>query len=87
MINLLKIEWLKIKNYTGFILLASFFVVGVGACNYIVYLFIKNVLDKVEVSKLSAHSTLAREFVDFLEHDLVYVIEAVYNILGSLVLL
>ncbi|HMK03247.1 MAG TPA: ABC transporter permease [Ferruginibacter sp.] len=52
MINLLKIEWLKIKNYTGFILLASFFVVGIGACNYIVYLFIKNVLDKVEVSKL-----------------------------------
>jgi ABC-2 type transport system permease protein len=52
MINLLKIEWLKIKNYTGFILLASFFVVGVAACNYIVYLFIKNVLDKVEASKL-----------------------------------
>ncbi len=52
MINLLKIEWLKIKNYTGFILLASFFALGVIACNYIVYLFIKNVLDKVEVSKL-----------------------------------
>jgi ABC-type multidrug transport system fused ATPase/permease subunit len=42
---------------------------------------------KIEVSKLSAHSTLAREFVDFLEHDLVYVIEAVYNLLGSLILL
>ena len=42
---------------------------------------------KIEVSKLSAHSTLAREFVDFLEHDLVYVIEAVYNIFGSLILL
>jgi ABC-2 type transport system permease protein len=52
MINLLKIEWLKVKNYTGFILLASFFVVGVVACNYIVYLFIKNVIDKVEASKL-----------------------------------
>lgn len=52
MINLLKIEWLKIKNYTGFILLASFFVLGVIACNYIVYLFIKNVLDKVQVTKL-----------------------------------
>ncbi len=39
------------------------------------------------VSKLSAHSTLAREFVDFLEHDLVYVIEAAYNILGSLIIL
>jgi ABC-type multidrug transport system fused ATPase/permease subunit len=42
---------------------------------------------KSEVSKLSAHSTLAREFVDFLEFDLAYVIEALYSIIGSLVLL
>lgn len=42
---------------------------------------------QADVSKLSAHSTLAREFVDFLEYDLVYVIEAVYNLLGSLILL
>ncbi len=40
-----------------------------------------------DVSKLSAHSTLAREFVDFLEFDLVYVIEAAYNIFGSLILM
>lgn len=40
-----------------------------------------------EVSKLSAHSNLAREFVDFLEYDLVYVIEAVYKIIGSLIML
>lgn len=40
-----------------------------------------------EISKLSAHSTLAREFVDFLEYDLAYIIEAVYNLLGSLILL
>ncbi len=40
-----------------------------------------------DISKLTAHSTLAREFVDFLEHDLVYVVEAVYNILGSLIIL
>jgi ABC-type multidrug transport system fused ATPase/permease subunit len=40
-----------------------------------------------DVSKLSAHSTLAREFVDFLEYDLVYVIEAVYSLFGSLILL
>jgi ABC-type multidrug transport system fused ATPase/permease subunit len=39
------------------------------------------------VSKLSAHSTLSREFVDFLEYDLVYVIEAIYNIAGSAILL
>lgn len=52
MINLLKIEWLKIKRYTGFILLSSFFAVGVVATNYIVYAFKKNVIDKVEGSKL-----------------------------------
>lgn len=52
MVNLIKIEWLKIKNYTGFILLASFFAVGVFVANYIVFLFIKNVLNEVELSKL-----------------------------------
>jgi len=52
MINLLKIEWLKIKSYTGFILLSSFFALGVFATNYIAYLFIKNVMNKVEISKI-----------------------------------
>ncbi len=42
---------------------------------------------KEDVSRLSAHSNLAREFVDFLEFDLVYVIEAFYSLFGSLVLL
>jgi ABC-type multidrug transport system fused ATPase/permease subunit len=49
--------------------------------------FLSRRIDQSEVSKLSAHSTLAREFVDFLEFDLVYVIEAAYNLVGSLVLL
>ena len=49
--------------------------------------FLSRRIDQSEVSKLSAHSTLAREFVDFLEFDLVYVIEALYNLLGSIVLL
>ncbi len=40
-----------------------------------------------DVSKLSAHTNLAREFVDFLEYDINYVIEAAYNILGSIILL
>jgi ABC-2 type transport system permease protein len=52
MINLLKTEWLKIKTYTGFILLASFFVAGVVVSNYIAYLFIKNVINKVQAAKL-----------------------------------
>jgi len=49
--------------------------------------FLSRRIEQSEVSKLSAHSTLAREFVDFLEFDLVYVIEALYNLLGSVVLL
>ncbi|MFZ1368853.1 MAG: ABC transporter six-transmembrane domain-containing protein, partial [Ferruginibacter sp.] len=49
--------------------------------------FLSRRYQKTDISKLSAHSTLAREFVDFLEHDLVYVIEAAYNILGSLIIL
>jgi ABC-2 type transport system permease protein len=52
MINLLKIEWLKIKKYTGFVLLTSFFALGVVATNYIVYAFKKEVIDKVEGSQL-----------------------------------
>lgn len=43
--------------------------------------------NKSDVSKLSAHSTLAREFVDFLEFDLAYVMEAFFSIVGSLLLL
>ncbi len=49
--------------------------------------FLSRRIYKADISKLSAHSTLAREFVDFLEFDLVYVIEAIYNLFGSLVLL
>lgn len=40
-----------------------------------------------DISKLSAHSTLTRELIDFLEYDLVYILEAIFNIFGSLVLL
>lgn len=40
-----------------------------------------------DVSKLSAHSTLARQVVDFLEFDFNYIVEAGYNIIGSLVIL
>lgn len=49
--------------------------------------FLSRRYGKTQVSKLSAHSTLAREFVDFLETDIVYIMEAVFNLLGSLLLL
>lgn len=49
--------------------------------------FLSRRIHASEVSKLSAHSTLAKEFVDFLEFDLIYVFEAIFNLFGSLVLL
>jgi ABC-type multidrug transport system fused ATPase/permease subunit len=49
--------------------------------------FLARRYNKSDVSKLSAHSTLAREFVDFLEFDLAYVMEAVFSLVGSLLLL
>lgn len=39
------------------------------------------------LSKLNAHTNLAREAVDFLQFDLNYVVEAAYNLVGSLLLL
>ena len=49
--------------------------------------FLSRRFGQSKVSKLSAHSTLAREYVDFLEYDLVFVVEAFYNLFGSLILL
>jgi hypothetical protein len=49
--------------------------------------FLSRRYGNTEISKLSAHSTLSRELVDFLESDLPYIIEAFYNIIGSLILL
>ncbi len=44
MINLLKIEWLKIKNYGAFKILAIFFAVGVILTNYIVFIINKKII-------------------------------------------
>jgi ABC-2 type transport system permease protein len=46
MLNLLRIEWLKIKNYTAFKVLSIFFVAGVGLTNYIVFAVNKNIVGK-----------------------------------------
>lgn len=45
MIKLLKVEWMKIKNYNAFIVISSFFALGVFASNYLAYSFKKNVID------------------------------------------
>ena len=46
MITLLKVEWLKIKNYTAFIILSSFFAVGVVTVNYIILTVNKNIISQ-----------------------------------------
>ncbi|MFT3682381.1 MAG: ABC transporter six-transmembrane domain-containing protein [Ferruginibacter sp.] len=49
--------------------------------------FLSRRFNKANVSKLSAHSSLARELTDFLEQDIVYAMEAFYNLFGSLIIL
>ncbi len=46
--SLLKIEWLKIKNYTAFKVLSIFFVVGVVLTNYIVFSVNKNIVENMK---------------------------------------
>lgn len=46
--SLLKIEWLKIKNYTAFKVLSIFFVVGVILTNYIVFSVNKNIVSNIK---------------------------------------
>ena len=52
--KLLKIEWLKIKNYTAFKLIIIFFSLGVVLVNYAVYAVNKNVLSKAGGGKILA---------------------------------
>jgi ABC-2 type transport system permease protein len=52
MLNLLRIEWLKIKNYTAFKLLLIFFTAGIFLSNYIVKLVISNMIDNTAAGKM-----------------------------------
>ena len=52
MIKLLRIEWLKIKNYNAFIILSSFFALGVVAINYVIYSVNKNMFSEVNAAKM-----------------------------------
>lgn len=56
MIELLKIEWLKIKNYTAFKVMTLFFIIGVFALNYIVYIVNKNIVNNVPGAGLVSFS-------------------------------
>jgi ABC-2 type transport system permease protein len=46
--SLLKIEWLKIKNYTAFKVLSILFLAGVVLANYIVFLVNKNIVENMK---------------------------------------
>ena len=48
--KLLEIEWLKLKHYGAFKILAAFFLVGVVLTNYIVFSVNKNVVSKVSAA-------------------------------------
>ncbi len=56
MTDLLKIEWLKLKNYTAFKVLAICFGVGVVATNYVIYVVNKEVVQQVPAGGLAAFS-------------------------------
>ena len=53
MIRLLKIEWLKIKNYTAFIIVSVFFVIGVVAVNYIIFVVNNNMISQSQAVLLT----------------------------------
>ncbi len=55
--------------------------------NDIIIQFLSRKENDENISKLSALSTLSREYTDFLEYDLIYILEAFYNIFGSLILI
>lgn len=56
MMQLLRTEWLKIKNYTAFLLLSIGFGVGVIATNYIVYSVNKNIVKQINTGGLVSFS-------------------------------
>ena len=56
-VQLLKIEWLKVKSYGAFIVISLFFIVGIVASNYIVYSVKKNVIDKADPTGLLSSSS------------------------------
>ncbi len=56
MTHLLKIEWLKLKKYTAFKVMALFFIVGVFAANYIVFIINKNIVSNINTGGLISFS-------------------------------
>lgn len=57
MIHLLKIEWLKVKNYAAFIVLSLFFLLGILGANYAVFYTKKNLIDKADPTGMLASAS------------------------------
>jgi ABC-2 type transport system permease protein len=56
MLQLLKIEWLKVKNYKAFIIIAACFALGVIAANYIVLIVNKNINENLSIATMLTNS-------------------------------
>jgi len=52
MLTLLRIEWMKMKNYKAFLILGIFFILGIFTANYIVYTTFDKVINESDVSVL-----------------------------------
>lgn len=52
MLKLLRTEWLKLKHYNAFIVLSSFFALGVFTTNYIVYTVNQNIVGRINTAGL-----------------------------------
>lgn len=57
MTELLKIEWLKIKNYSAFIVLSLFYLLGILGANYVVFYLKENLIDEADPTKIIASSS------------------------------
>ncbi len=52
MLELLKIEWLKLKNYKAFLIIGIFFIIGIFVTNYMVLTVFNKMVDKTEAGML-----------------------------------
>lgn len=52
MLDLLKIEWLKLKNYKAFLIIGIFFILGIFITNYMVLTVFNKMVDKTEAGML-----------------------------------
>jgi len=91
------------KSYYGFIVFCSFYFVRIFVSMFrrmldtkvytkiytdlvTKFLSVKDIQQK-DVSKLNAHSVLAKEFVNFLEYDLANVMYGLFTVIGAVVML